>query len=110
MIPSFRRAYNESFSAQKYDLYKRRLEERAGMEIPFRLAESARRGVSLDAALNDLDGVALVGARILDLERTGVLQVLTWCRRTILGHAALSLGVHAGASCARRVFDVSRHA
>jgi hypothetical protein len=40
MIPSLRRAYNESFSAQKYDLYKRRLEERAGMEISFRLAES----------------------------------------------------------------------
>jgi len=40
MIPSLRRAYNEAFSAQKYDLYKHRLEERAGMQIPFRRAES----------------------------------------------------------------------
>jgi hypothetical protein len=40
MIPSLRRAYNESFSDTKYREYRRRLEERGGMEIPFRLAES----------------------------------------------------------------------
>src|SRR5215471_8245566 len=40
MIPELRRAYNQAFSPEKYDLYKRRLEERAGGEIPFRLAES----------------------------------------------------------------------
>jgi hypothetical protein len=40
MIPSLRRAYNESFSDAKYREYCRRLEERGGMPISFRLAES----------------------------------------------------------------------
>ena len=40
MIPSLRRAYNESYTNDRYGEYRRRLEERGGMEIPFRLAES----------------------------------------------------------------------
>ena len=40
MIPSLRRAYNASFTDERYAEYRRRLEERGGMEIPFRLAES----------------------------------------------------------------------
>ncbi|HEY4231112.1 MAG TPA: hypothetical protein VGO79_13145 [Thermoanaerobaculia bacterium] len=50
MIPSLRQAYNESFTNERYGEYKRRLEERGGMEIPFRLAESP---VFLPAALRD---------------------------------------------------------
>ena len=40
MIPSLRQAYNAAYSDEKYRSYQRRLEERGGMEIPFRLAES----------------------------------------------------------------------
>src|ERR1700730_10984495 len=40
MIPSLRRAYNESFTDEKYRAYQWRLAEGGGMEIPFRLAES----------------------------------------------------------------------
>jgi hypothetical protein len=40
MIPSLRRAYNASYTNDRYSEYRRRLEERGGMEIPFRLAES----------------------------------------------------------------------
>jgi hypothetical protein len=40
MIPSLRRAYNASYTNDRYSEYRRRLEERAGMEIPFRVAES----------------------------------------------------------------------
>src|SRR5262252_7584636 len=40
MISELRRAYNESFSAEKYEEYARRLAERGGMEIAFRLAET----------------------------------------------------------------------
>ncbi len=40
MIPELRRAYNESFTPEKYEEYGRRLAERGGMEIPFRLAET----------------------------------------------------------------------
>jgi hypothetical protein len=40
MIPALRRAYNAAYTENKYAAYKRRLEERGGMEIPFRLAES----------------------------------------------------------------------
>ena len=40
MIPSLRRAYNAGYSEQQYRAYARRLEERGGMPIPFRLAET----------------------------------------------------------------------
>ena len=40
MIPSLRQAYNAAFTDERYREYQRRLEERGGMEIPFRLAES----------------------------------------------------------------------
>ena len=40
MIPSLRRAYTAAFTDEKYREYQRRLEQRGGMEIPFRLAES----------------------------------------------------------------------
>ncbi len=40
MIPSLRRAYNAAYTDDRYRAYKRRLEKRGGMEIPFRLAES----------------------------------------------------------------------
>jgi hypothetical protein len=40
MIPDLRRAYNEAFSDEKYHEYERRLSERGGMPIPFRLAET----------------------------------------------------------------------
>src|SRR5215813_14578798 len=40
MIPSLRRSYNSAYTDQRYRSYQRRLEERGGMEIPFRLAES----------------------------------------------------------------------
>jgi hypothetical protein len=40
MIPELREAYNADYSQETYDGYRRRLEERAGMEIPFRLAET----------------------------------------------------------------------
>jgi len=40
MIPSLRQAYNAAYTGEKYRSYQRRLEERGGMEIPFRLAES----------------------------------------------------------------------
>lgn len=40
MIPELRRAYNESFTQERYAAYARRLAERGGMEIAFRLAES----------------------------------------------------------------------
>jgi len=40
MIPSLRRSYNSAYADQRYRSYQRRLEERGGMEIPFRLAES----------------------------------------------------------------------
>jgi hypothetical protein len=40
MIPSLRGAYNAAFTDERYREYQRRLEERGGMEIPFRLAES----------------------------------------------------------------------
>jgi hypothetical protein len=40
MIPSLRRAYNAAFTDERYRGYQRRLEERGGMEIPFRLAET----------------------------------------------------------------------
>jgi hypothetical protein len=40
MIPSLRQAYNASYTNDRYRSYQRRLEERGGMEIPFRLAES----------------------------------------------------------------------
>ncbi len=40
MIPELRRAYNESFTPERYAAYARRLAERGGMEIAFRLAET----------------------------------------------------------------------
>ena len=40
MIPDLRRAYNAAFSQETYRSYRRRLEERGGMEIPFHLAET----------------------------------------------------------------------
>jgi hypothetical protein len=50
MIPSLRRAYNASYTNDRYSEYRRRLEERAGLEIPFRLAETP---VFLAPALRD---------------------------------------------------------
>lgn len=40
MIPSLRHSYNAAFSEEKYRSYQRRLEDRGGLKIPFRLAES----------------------------------------------------------------------
>lgn len=40
MIQSLRRAYNAAFTDEKYRAYHRRLEEEAGCDIPFRLAET----------------------------------------------------------------------
>lgn len=57
MIPSLRRAYNAAYTEEKYAGYRRRLEERGGIEIPFRLAESPvflpreLRDAMVDAAL-----------------------------------------------------------
>ena len=50
MIPELRRAYNPGFSEERYRAYARRLAERGGMEIPFRLAETP---VFLPPALRD---------------------------------------------------------
>ena len=58
MIPELRRAYNESFTPEKYEEYGRRLEERGGMEIPFRLAETPvflRRGLRDEMVSASLD-------------------------------------------------------
>ena len=40
MIPSLRRSYNAAYTDAKYQDYRRRLEARGRMAIPFRLAES----------------------------------------------------------------------
>jgi hypothetical protein len=40
VIPSLRRAYNAAYTDERYRSYQSRLEERGGMEIPFRLAET----------------------------------------------------------------------
>jgi hypothetical protein len=40
MIPELRRAYNAAYTDQRYHDYQRRLQDRGGMEIPFRLAET----------------------------------------------------------------------
>lgn len=40
MIPDLRRAYNESFTPEKYAAYKRGLEEEAGCRIEFHLCET----------------------------------------------------------------------
>jgi hypothetical protein len=40
MIPALRRAYNAAYTDAKYQDYRRRLETRGRMTIPFRLAES----------------------------------------------------------------------
>jgi len=40
LIPSLRRAYNTAYTDDKYRAYHRRLEQEAGCEIPFRLAET----------------------------------------------------------------------
>ena len=50
MIPELRRAYNAGFSEERYRAYEKRLSERGGMEIPFRLAETP---VFLPPALRD---------------------------------------------------------
>ncbi|HWZ85709.1 MAG TPA: hypothetical protein VN032_05870 [Thermoanaerobaculia bacterium] len=50
MIEDLRAAYNADFSDERYRAYERRLSERGGMEIPFRLAETP---VFLPAALRD---------------------------------------------------------
>ena len=50
MIPELREAYNDSYTNDRYSEYQRRLSERAGMEIPFRLAETP---VFLPPALRD---------------------------------------------------------
>jgi hypothetical protein len=50
MIEELRAAYNAGFSEEKYRVYERRLSDRGGMPIPFRLAETP---VFLPAALRD---------------------------------------------------------
>jgi hypothetical protein len=40
LIPALREAYNASYTDERYSEYSRRLVERAGIEIPFRLAET----------------------------------------------------------------------
>ncbi len=40
MIPELRRAYNAGYSDDRYRAYAKRLADRGGMEIPFRLAET----------------------------------------------------------------------
>jgi hypothetical protein len=40
VIPKLRRAYNAGYTDERYRAYARRLEERGGLEIPFRLAET----------------------------------------------------------------------
>ena len=50
MIPELRQAYNDSYTNDRYSEYQHRLSERAGMEIPFRLAETP---VFLPPALRD---------------------------------------------------------
>ena len=50
MIPELRRAYNAGFSEERYRSYAKRLSERGGIEIPFRLAETP---VFLPPALRD---------------------------------------------------------
>src|SRR5579871_3082435 len=40
MIPARRNAFNESFTQEKYDALHRHLEERAGVDIHFRLSET----------------------------------------------------------------------
>jgi hypothetical protein len=40
MIPELRAAYNADFSEERFHAYARRLAERGGMDIPFRLAET----------------------------------------------------------------------
>ncbi len=50
MIPSLRQAYNASYTDERYSEYRRRLAERGGLAIPFRLAESP---VFLPANLRD---------------------------------------------------------
>jgi hypothetical protein len=50
MITELRRRYNAEFTDEKYQKYKQRLEQEAGCEIPFRLAESP---VFLPPALRD---------------------------------------------------------
>jgi hypothetical protein len=50
MIPELRDAYNAGYTNDRYSEYQRRLSQRAGMEIPFRLAETP---VFLPPALRD---------------------------------------------------------
>ncbi|HEX4439924.1 MAG TPA: hypothetical protein VH854_07615 [Thermoanaerobaculia bacterium] len=40
MIPTLRKAYNDGYTAERYGEYARRLSERGGQPIPFRLAET----------------------------------------------------------------------
>lgn len=40
MVPALRRSYNAAFTDERYREYRRRLEERGRMAIPFRLAET----------------------------------------------------------------------
>ena len=40
MIPTLRKAYNDGYTAERYGEYARRLSQRAGQDIPFRLAET----------------------------------------------------------------------
>jgi hypothetical protein len=40
MIPALRRSYNAAYTDEKYQEYRRRLEQRGRTKIPFRLAES----------------------------------------------------------------------
>ena len=40
MIPSYRRAFNAGFTPEKYELLRREMAERCGMEVPFPLCET----------------------------------------------------------------------
>src|SRR5450755_2143323 len=40
MIPSYRQSFNSGFTAEKYDLLRREMTSRCGMEVPFALCET----------------------------------------------------------------------
>ena len=70
MIPELRRAYNESYTDERYSEYARRLSARGGMEIPFRLAETP---VFLPPALRD----AMVSASLDIFRQLSTPEALT---------------------------------
>ena len=52
-----------------------------GRRLDLAKVHRARRRVTFDAALYDLNGVVLVGARILDVQRSRRLKLAGWRRR-----------------------------